>query len=341
MQLQFYCIDQLKILGEKVMKIRYLDNTGNRIELSGEIDKNYVIAPGKKVTFAEGSKFQGKPITTNQGLYNNEYIPKTIGMSISGKLALVIADPPSLIEPDSAEESELDEFDYGLERLDDQYRKLQDILSSLQKENTQLKACIADARLKAPEEKSQGGKFDPAKLTPLNIPPETQKFPIIHFQPFSPDEELSPGALVRDSSLRSISVEFNPSSARNFPSPVPLERSETINFDDWATSLNSPTLTTVSLVRRSTILPEEMGQILESPGDIQPEVQVSLAPGKELERDSSSSSLIQILDESGLSATPASADPVADEIEQEIDVSGASSYSRDEHSFCGIPCAML
>ena len=88
MQLQFYCIDQLKILGEKVMKIRYLDNTGNRIELSGEIDKNYVIAPGKKVTFAVGSKFQGKPITTNQGLYNNEYIPKTIGMSISGKLAL-------------------------------------------------------------------------------------------------------------------------------------------------------------------------------------------------------------------------------------------------------------
>ena len=39
------------------MKIRYLDTTGNRLELSGEIDKNYVIVSGKKVTFAEGTKF--------------------------------------------------------------------------------------------------------------------------------------------------------------------------------------------------------------------------------------------------------------------------------------------
>jgi len=102
------------------MKIRYLDSTGNRLELSGEIDKNYLIAPGKKVTFAEGTKFQEKLIATNQSLYNNEYIPKTIGMTVSGKLGLVVTDPPPLLEPDTDEDSDLDEFDYGLERLDDQ-----------------------------------------------------------------------------------------------------------------------------------------------------------------------------------------------------------------------------
>lgn len=324
------------------MKIRYLDTTGNRLELGGEIDKSYIIAPGKKVTFAEGAKFQGKLITT-QSLYNNEYIPKTIGMSISGQLSLIVADPPSLVEPDSADESELDEFDYGLERLDDQYRKLQDRLSELQKENIQLKACIAEARKEIKEEKSQCGKFDPAKLTPLNIPPETQKFPIIHCQPFSPDSDLSPGPLVRDSSLRTLSLEFD-SSSRSFPSLTPLIRSETVSFagvDTVAAPLDNPSLAAGSSVRSLTMPPEERDQIPEPQSAIQPTtIQASRAPEKELERESSTSSLVEIIDESGLSATPAGAGQVAAGKEQEVDVSGESAYSRD-HSFCGFSCPIL
>ncbi len=213
------------------MKIRYLDSTGNRLELSGEIDKNYVIAPGKKVTFAEGTKFQGKLIATNQSLYNNEYIPKTIGMTVSGKLGLVVTDPPPLLEPDTDEDSDLDEFDYGLERLDDQYRKIQNKLSVLQKENIQLKACIEQARKKSMEKESEGDRFDPAELPPLNIPPETQKFPIIHFQPFSPDTDLSLSPLVRDDLSRSLSMDFNAPS-RSFPGPLPLIRSKAFSFSD-------------------------------------------------------------------------------------------------------------
>jgi hypothetical protein len=76
------------------MKKRNLDGTvGNKIELSGVIDTNYVISPGVEVTFAEGSVFQGKLIHRTQVLYNNEYIPKQFHMSISGNsLSLVISE---------------------------------------------------------------------------------------------------------------------------------------------------------------------------------------------------------------------------------------------------------
>ena len=47
---------QLKIC--KFMKVRFLDRSGKKIEISGEIDKNFTIAQGQRITFAEGTKFQ-------------------------------------------------------------------------------------------------------------------------------------------------------------------------------------------------------------------------------------------------------------------------------------------
>jgi hypothetical protein len=38
-------------------------------------------------------------------------------MSISGKLGLVVTNPLPLLEQDIDEDSDLDEFDYGLEKL--------------------------------------------------------------------------------------------------------------------------------------------------------------------------------------------------------------------------------
>lgn len=304
------------------MKIRYLDSTGNRLELSGEIDKNYVIAPGKKVTFAEGTKFQGKLIATNQSLYNNEYIPKTIGMTVSGKLGLVVTDPPPLLEPDTDEDSDLDEFDYGLERLDDQYRKIQNKLSVLQKENIQLKACIEQARKKSMEKESEGDRFDPAELPPLNIPPETQKFPIIHFQPFSPDTDLSLSPLVRDDLSRSLSMDFNAPS-RNFPGPLPLIRSKAFSFSD---AIDDPRDS------RGVSEPEATAA-----GSI---IQATDAPEQELERTSSSSSLTDIISESGISSITTATDQVTVDQEKEVDISGDSAFSRD-NSFCGVSCPIL
>jgi hypothetical protein len=45
---------QLKL--GKFMKVRFLDGSGKKIEISGEIDKNFTIAQGQRITFAEGTK---------------------------------------------------------------------------------------------------------------------------------------------------------------------------------------------------------------------------------------------------------------------------------------------
>ena len=81
------------------------------------------------------------------------------------------------------------------------------------------------------KKESEVDRFDPAELPPLNIPPETQKFPIIHFQPFLPDTDLSLSPLVRDDLSRSLSMDFN-YPTRNFPGLLPLIRSKAFSFSD-------------------------------------------------------------------------------------------------------------
>lgn len=242
-------------------------------------------------------------------------------MTVSGKLGLVVTDPPPLLEPDTDEDSDLDEFDYGLERLDDQYRKIQNKLSVLQKENIQLKACIEQARKKSMEKESEGDRFDPAELPPLNIPPETQKFPIIHFQPFSPDTDLSLSPLVRDDLSRSLSMDFDGLS-QNFPSPLPLTRSKAFTFS------------AVDVIGAAG----DAREASETKGTVKSTVQATDAPEKTVERTTTSSLLTEIISESGLNATITAPDQVT--TEQEVDTSGDSAYSRD-NSFCGVSCPIL
>jgi len=78
---------QLKI--GKFMKVRFLDRSGKKIEISGEIDKNFTIAQGQRITFAEGTKFQSKTIKPDQVLYNQDPMSMTIGLSIKQNLVLM------------------------------------------------------------------------------------------------------------------------------------------------------------------------------------------------------------------------------------------------------------
>ena len=69
----------------------YLDDTRNNIKLSGEIDENYVINNGVRITFAEGSTFQGATIAAGTEFYNDSYIPQMFQQLSSGKLTMIPA----------------------------------------------------------------------------------------------------------------------------------------------------------------------------------------------------------------------------------------------------------
>jgi hypothetical protein len=73
----------------KFMKVRFLDGSGKKIEIGGEIDKNFTIAQGQRITFAEGATFQSKAITPEQELYNQDPMSMTIGLSIKQNLVLM------------------------------------------------------------------------------------------------------------------------------------------------------------------------------------------------------------------------------------------------------------
>ena len=75
------------------MKKRNLDGTiGNKIEISGDIERDFIIRVGVTVTFAEGVTFKGQSIKMGQSLYNDDYIPKQFSISASGTLSLISAE---------------------------------------------------------------------------------------------------------------------------------------------------------------------------------------------------------------------------------------------------------
>ena len=70
------------------MKSKHLNKAGNFIMLSGEIDKNFTIAPGVKVTFGEGSTFEGIEVAKGTTFCNNEYIVKRFALNLLGRIEL-------------------------------------------------------------------------------------------------------------------------------------------------------------------------------------------------------------------------------------------------------------
>ena len=83
------------------MKSRYLDETRNKIELSGEINENFVINNGVTITFAEGSTFKGITIKAGTEFYNNSYIPQMFQLISSGTLKMIpaVMDRPGTPHP--------------------------------------------------------------------------------------------------------------------------------------------------------------------------------------------------------------------------------------------------
>ena len=55
------------------MKVRFLDEWGSKIEISGEINSSFTIGQNKTVTFAKNATFQGKEL--------NDYRQMPVGSS--------------------------------------------------------------------------------------------------------------------------------------------------------------------------------------------------------------------------------------------------------------------
>ena len=155
------------------MKVRFLDEWGNKFEISGEIDSSFTIGQGKTVTFAEGATFQGKEIKPNQVLYNKNSTSMTIGLSVKENLVLVVAEPIILKFEESelaelgemlSEESEAeeereaesqDEFYTDLKQMLDQYYSTKKNVSVLENELAKIQKKIPPIELlkiKAEEE---------------------------------------------------------------------------------------------------------------------------------------------------------------------------------------------
>ncbi len=77
------------------MKTKYKDVTKNFISLSGEIDEDYTIPPGRKVLLEDDATFKGVSVG-GQLLYNNEYIVKVFSLSASGEIELIPIDEAEL-----------------------------------------------------------------------------------------------------------------------------------------------------------------------------------------------------------------------------------------------------
>ena len=136
------------------MKVLFLDQARNELQLSGEIEKDFTIAQGKLITFGEGSTFQGKLITSGTKLYNESSMSMTIGRSISGSLVLMPTSPiilevgeyelEGLLEESEYEEEfrEEDDFYIDLEEMLYQYLLTKQAVSNLEHDNAKLEHAL-------------------------------------------------------------------------------------------------------------------------------------------------------------------------------------------------------
>ena len=145
------------------MKVLFLDQARNELQLSGEIEKDFTIAQGKLITFGEGSTFQGKLITSGTKLYNESSMSMTIGLSISGSLVLMPTSPiilevgeyelEGLLEESEYEEEfrEKDDFYVNLEEMLYQYLVTKQATSNLEYDNVELERALEEMQKAFPE----------------------------------------------------------------------------------------------------------------------------------------------------------------------------------------------
>jgi hypothetical protein len=70
------------------MKKNPLNETEFSIMLNGEIEEGYRVLPGVKITFGEGSIFEGVAISSGTTFRNNEHVIKQFSLDASGQLQL-------------------------------------------------------------------------------------------------------------------------------------------------------------------------------------------------------------------------------------------------------------
>jgi hypothetical protein len=70
------------------MKSKSLNKAGNFIMLSGKIDKDYTVPPGVKITFAEGSTFEGTILNGGITFRNTTNVVKKFVLNTTGQIQL-------------------------------------------------------------------------------------------------------------------------------------------------------------------------------------------------------------------------------------------------------------
>ena len=72
------------------MKIKPLSKDGKSIMLSGEIDRDYTVPPGVKITLNKGSTFEGIVIDSSKTFWNQgQYVSQQFKLNSSGKIELI------------------------------------------------------------------------------------------------------------------------------------------------------------------------------------------------------------------------------------------------------------
>ena len=72
------------------MKIKPLSKDGKSIMLSGEIDRDYTVPPGVKITLNKGSTFEGIVIDSSKIFWNQgQYVSQQFKLNSSGKIELI------------------------------------------------------------------------------------------------------------------------------------------------------------------------------------------------------------------------------------------------------------
>ena len=66
------------------MKKNPLNETEFSLMLNGEIEEGYRVLPGVKITFGEGSIFEGVAISSGTTFRNNEHVIKQFSLDASG-----------------------------------------------------------------------------------------------------------------------------------------------------------------------------------------------------------------------------------------------------------------
>ncbi len=99
------------------MKSKPLNKAGNFIRLSGEIGKNYTVPPGVKITFSEGSTFEGTVLNSGITFCNNTNVVKQFVLNPSGQIQLALVST-ELIELDN-HLSPYSSFSHGHQGVDE------------------------------------------------------------------------------------------------------------------------------------------------------------------------------------------------------------------------------